>query len=198
MYSTSYLSRAPPAPRAAAGARVDRRRPLISPASPLVLRIHAALTLTTAGPGRRGEQFLSFVDPARLPAPNQHYISMRTLLHQARLAVVCTAVCLCWCTSGQQAQEKLPPPLPGCGHASSAPAGAPARWRCEMAAMDSASDADAARGGRRVRWRSYSNNSAPGRARSTAYGGLAARRTLAYFGWEETRGDDWDLLWTGR
>ena len=67
-----------------------------------------------------------------------------------------------------------------------------------MAAMDSASDADAARGGRRVRWRSYSNNSAPGRARSTAYGGLAARRTLAYFGWEETRGDDWDLLWTGR
>jgi hypothetical protein len=29
-------------------------------------------------------------------------------------------------------------------------------------------------------------------------GWTAARRTFSYFGWEETKGDDWDLLWTGR
>ena len=69
---------------------------------------------------------------------------------------------------------------------------APARWQCELSGIDS----DAARGGRRWRWRSYNNHTTSGRAR--AYGGQAARKTFAYFGWEETRGDDWDLLWTGR
>ena len=185
-------------PGTTSSSRAVRLRRARAAAPPPRARVDRCQHATHICRSARGD---SFVDPAPLPgasAPNQHDISMRTLLHQARLAGVCIAVCLCWCTSGQQAQEKLPPPLPDCGHASSAPAGAPARWRCELAAMDSASDADAARGGRRVRWRSYSNNSAPGRARSTAYGGLAARRTLAYFGWEETRGDDWDLLWTGR
>ena len=41
----------------------------------------------------------------------------------------------------------------------------------------------------------------PGRRRdgpTPTYGGGAARATFEYFGWEETRGDDWDLLWTGR
>lgn len=74
----------------------------------------------------------------------------------------------------------------------------PARWRCELAAAESSAAADTARGGRRVRWRTYNKQTASGRGRAKPYGGLAARHLFEYFGWEETRGDDWDLLWTGR
>ena len=117
-----------------------------------------------------------------------------------RLLLVCAvAGYLAWNTrAGQQRTQDVHEPQYDCDAGDSRPAAAPAQWRCELEAMDSTSAADAARGGRRVRWRSYSNKTKSGRSRTTTYGGLAARRTLAYFGWEETAGDDWDLLWTGR
>jgi hypothetical protein len=84
-------------------------------------------------------------------------------------------------------------------------AGAPARWRAEQcAASPSSSSSDpAAAQPRLVRWLSYKKSAQQRRAlrnpNSTAptYGSASARRIFRYFGWQETRADDWDLLWTG-
>jgi hypothetical protein len=124
---------------------------------------------------------------------------MSRLSRGRRLLVACAAGYLSWSIADQQSTHE-PAALAqyDCHAGDSRPAAAPAQWRCELDRMDTASSADAARGGRRVRWRSYNNKTTSGRTRTTTYGGLAARRTLAYFGWEETKGDDWDLLWTGR
>ncbi len=118
------------------------------------------------------------------------------------LLLACTVVgYFAWSTrAGQKGihVQDVDEPQYDCDSGDNRPSAAPAQWRCELERMSSASAADAARGGRRVRWRSYQNKTTSGRSRTTTYGGLAARRTLAYFGWEETLGDDWDLLWTGR
>jgi hypothetical protein len=87
--------------------------------------------------------------------------------------------CSCSCTSGQQqppqanAAASAPVPAAAVCATHGSPAAAPARWQCELTSAPSTADADAARGGRRVRWRSYNNHTASGRARATAYGGAS-------------------------